>query len=68
MDGLYLLAVTRLSHLSPLDRLLKFEGAERAKIKGIPTAKQLREVQEMSRTTFDQEQKDFLKLGLVIDE
>jgi hypothetical protein len=65
VSGMYLLPSNRTSHLSPMDRLFKFEEEERSQVKGIPTAKQLKEVQEIARSKFNAEQNELFNLALV---
>lgn len=50
-----LTVTTAVSQLSPIDRLMQLEVEERATIKGIPSAKQLREVQEKARLRLKEE-------------
>lgn len=65
VEGAYLKPSTVLSHVSPLDRRIKYEGEEKAKISGFPTAKELREVKEMAEARLKREEEEAEKIGMV---
>lgn len=54
-----------LSHQSPLDRRLKYETEEKAKISGFPTSKQLREAKETAEARLKREEEEAEKIGMV---
>ena len=51
------------SHFSTVDRLLQIEAEERSAIKGIPAAKQLREIQEKAKLRLEQEDVEIRQVG-----
>lgn len=61
----YLKPATILSHISPLDKRIKYEAEEKAKVSGFPTAKQLREAKEMAEARLKREEEDAEKIGMV---
>lgn len=61
----YLKPSTVLSHVSPRDKRIKYEGEEKAKISGFPTAKELRQARETADARLKQEEADAEKVGLV---
>lgn len=63
LSGSLLSVTTATSHLSPVDRLMQLESEERATIKGIPTAKQLREVHETARSRMQAEDDEINKVS-----
>ena len=65
VEGSYLKPSTKLSHESPLDKRIKYEGEEKAKISGFPTAKQLREAREIAEARLRREEEEAEKIGMV---
>lgn len=65
VTGLYLKPSTILSHESVRDRLLQYETAERRKIPGFPTAKELRQAKEVAEARLRSEQEKEEQIGLV---
>ena len=61
----YLKPSTVLSHISPRDKRIKYEGEEKAKISGFPTAKELRQARETAEARLKKEEADAEKAGLV---
>lgn len=61
----YLKASTVLSHLSPRDKLIRYEAEEKAKTTGFPTAKQLREARQTAEARIKREEADAEKIGMV---
>lgn len=61
----YLKPSTVLSHNSPRDKRIKYEGEEKAKITGFPTAKELREVKVTAQVRLKREEEEAEKVGLV---
>ncbi|KAF8644133.1 hypothetical protein AX16_008661 [Volvariella volvacea WC 439] len=55
---------TTLSHISPCDKILRYEAEEKAKISGFPSAKELREVKEIARARIRREEEEAEKVGL----
>ncbi|KAF9532367.1 hypothetical protein CPB83DRAFT_807708 [Crepidotus variabilis] len=62
--GSYLKPATILSHLSPRDRIMKYEAEERRKITGFPTAKELRQVKEVAEARVRREDEGEEQIGL----
>ncbi|KAK7043743.1 RNA polymerase III subunit C82 [Paramarasmius palmivorus] len=60
----YLKPATILAHISPRDKRIQYEAEERAKISGLPTAKQLREARETAYARLKREEEDAEKVGL----
>ncbi|KAH8107162.1 hypothetical protein BXZ70DRAFT_916661 [Cristinia sonorae] len=60
----YLKPSTVLSHVSPLDKRIKYEAEEKAKISGFPTAKQLREAKEIAEGRLKREEEEAEKVGM----
>ncbi|KZT44098.1 hypothetical protein SISSUDRAFT_1085644 [Sistotremastrum suecicum HHB10207 ss-3] len=60
----YVRASTALSHLSPRDKLIAYEEEARALLKGLPTAKQLREVRETAVARVNADEVQLLNIGL----
>lgn len=65
VEGSYLKPSINLSHQSPLDRRLKYETEEKAKISGFPTSKQLREAKETAEARLKREEEEAEKIGMV---
>jgi hypothetical protein len=61
----FLCVSTAVTHLSSSDRLMQFEAEERAAMKGVPAAKQLREIQEKARIRLNEEDAEISRVGLV---
>lgn len=61
----YLKPSTILSHLSPRDKRIRYEGEEKAKIVGFPTAKELREAKETAEARLKREEEEAEKVGIV---
>lgn len=61
----YLKASTVLSHVSPRDKLIRYEAEEKAKITGFPSAKQLREAKELAEARIKREEAEAEKIGMV---
>lgn len=61
----YLKPSTILSHISPRDKRIQYEGEEKAKISGFPTAKQLREAKEVATARLKREEEEAEKVGMV---
>ncbi|TFK67900.1 hypothetical protein BDN72DRAFT_842495 [Pluteus cervinus] len=55
---------TTLCHLSPQDKLIKYEAEEKAKIPGLPSAKALREAKEAAEARVKLEEHELTKVGL----
>ncbi|KIY67670.1 hypothetical protein CYLTODRAFT_422316 [Cylindrobasidium torrendii FP15055 ss-10] len=62
----YLKPATALGHQSPRDKLIKYEAAERAKISGLPTTKQLREAKEVAYAMWKREEAAAESEGLTV--
>ncbi|KAJ6606563.1 RNA polymerase III subunit RPC82-domain-containing protein [Mycena vulgaris] len=60
----YLKPSTILSHISPRDKRIRYEGEEKAKIAGFPTAKELREARESAEARLKREEEEAEKVGL----
>ncbi|KAJ7871487.1 RNA polymerase III subunit RPC82-domain-containing protein [Mycena olivaceomarginata] len=60
----YLKPSTILSHLSPRDKRIRYEGEEKAKIVGFPTAKELREAKETAEARLKREEEEAEKVGI----
>ncbi|KAG7086766.1 hypothetical protein E1B28_002697 [Marasmius oreades] len=60
----YLKPSTTLSHISPRDKRIKYEADERAKLTGLPTPKQLREVKVVAYSRLKREEEEAEKVGL----
>ncbi|KAF8636536.1 hypothetical protein AX17_003348 [Amanita inopinata Kibby_2008] len=60
----YLKPSTILSHISPRDKQIKYEAEEKAKLTGIPTAKQLRQAREIAEARLRREEEEAEKVGL----
>lgn len=65
VSACYLKPSTILSHLSPRDKRIKYEGEEKAKLAGFPTAKELRHAKETAEVRLKREEEDAEKVGLV---
>jgi hypothetical protein len=61
----YLKPSTILSHLSPRDKAIQYETEEKRKITGFPTAKELRQAQEVAQARLKREEEEAEKVGLV---
>ena len=61
----YLKPSTVLSHQSPRDKRIKYEGEEKAKLSGLPTARELREAKEVADARLKREEEEAEKVGLV---
>lgn len=61
----YLKPSTVLSHQSPRDKRLKYEADEKAKLSGLPTARELREAKETADARLKREEEEAEKVGLV---
>jgi DNA-directed RNA polymerase III subunit RPC3 len=61
----YLKPSTILSHLSPRDKAIQYEAEEKRKITGFPTAKELRQAQEVAQARLKREEEEAEKVGLV---
>ncbi|KZP23704.1 hypothetical protein FIBSPDRAFT_815444 [Athelia psychrophila] len=62
----YLKPSTILSHVSPRDKRIKYEGEEKAKISGFPTAKELRQAAEKAEARLKLEEAEAEKVGLKV--
>ncbi|KAJ7286042.1 hypothetical protein C8J57DRAFT_1286564 [Mycena rebaudengoi] len=60
----YLKPSTILSHVSPRDNRIRYEGEEKAKIVGFPTAKELREAKETALARLKREEEEAEQVGL----
>ncbi|KIM57099.1 hypothetical protein SCLCIDRAFT_1219780 [Scleroderma citrinum Foug A] len=60
----YLKPSTVLSHQSPRDKRLKYEADEKAKLSGLPTARELREAKETADARLKREDEEAEKVGL----
>ncbi|KAJ6618308.1 hypothetical protein B0H10DRAFT_1913677 [Mycena sp. CBHHK59/15] len=60
----YLKPSTILSHVSPRDKRIRYEGEEKAKIVGFPTAKELREARETADARLKREEEEAENVGL----
>ncbi|KAF7311638.1 RNA polymerase III subunit C3 [Mycena kentingensis (nom. inval.)] len=60
----YLKPATVLSHFSPRDKQIEYEAEERNKLKGFPTAKELKEAKETAEARLKREQEEGEKVGL----
>lgn len=65
VSNAFLRPSTILSHISPEDKLLKYEAEETAKISGLPTAKQLRESKEIAIARLRREEGEEDSVGMV---
>lgn len=65
MEASYLKPSTVLSHVSPRDKRIKYEGEEKAKISGFPTAKELRQAKETAEARLRREEEEAEKVGMV---
>lgn len=61
----YLKPSTVLSHVSPADKQIKYEGEEKAKISGFPTAKELKQAKQVAEARMRREEEEAGKAGLV---
>jgi DNA-directed RNA polymerase III subunit RPC3 len=61
----YLKPSTILSHVSPRDKLIKYEAEEKAKISGFPTTKELRQAKEAAEARLKGEEEAAESVGLV---
>ncbi|TFK55025.1 hypothetical protein OE88DRAFT_1653647 [Heliocybe sulcata] len=64
VSGSYIKPSTLLSHQSPRDKRIKYEADERAKLTGLPTAKQLREAKEAAEARLKREEEEAEKVGM----
>ena len=60
----YLKPSTMISHLSPRDRRIRY-AAEKRKISGFPTAKELREAKEVAEARSKREEEEAEQVGMV---
>ncbi|EKM82848.1 hypothetical protein AGABI1DRAFT_68847 [Agaricus bisporus var. burnettii JB137-S8] len=60
----YLKPSTVLSHVSPADKQIKYEGEEKAKISGFPTAKELKQAKQVAEARMRREEEEAGKAGL----
>ncbi|KDQ60607.1 hypothetical protein JAAARDRAFT_31565 [Jaapia argillacea MUCL 33604] len=60
----YLKPSTILAHQSPRDKRIKYEAEERAKISGLPTAKELRQMKETAEARLKREEQEAEQVGL----
>lgn len=65
VDGHYLGPSTVLSHLSPRDKRIRYEGEEKAKISGFPTAKELKHARETAEARIKREEEEAEQIGMV---
>lgn len=65
VTGAYLKPSTILSHVSPRDKQIKYEAEEKAKISGLPTAKELRGAKQVADARLRREEEEAQKAGLV---
>ncbi|TFL07382.1 RNA polymerase III subunit RPC82 helix-turn-helix domain-containing protein [Pterulicium gracile] len=65
VSNAFLRPSTILSHISPEDKLLKYEAEETAKISGLPTAKQLRESKEIAIARLRREEGEEDSVGML---
>jgi len=56
---------TILSHVSPRDKRIKYEGEEKAKISGFPTTKELRDAKVTAEARLRREEEEAEKIGIV---
>ena len=61
----YLKPATILAHLSPRDKLMRYEAEEKRKIAGFPTAKELREAKEVAVARLKREEEEAEQVGMV---
>jgi DNA-directed RNA polymerase III subunit RPC3 len=61
----YLKPSTVLSHISPRDKIYQYEAEEKAKMPGIPAAKELREARVAAEARFMREEDDAERIGMV---
>ncbi|KAI0670546.1 RNA polymerase III subunit RPC82-domain-containing protein [Trametes maxima] len=64
VEETYLKPSTVLSHLSPRDRLIRYEAEEKRKIPGFPTAKELREAKEVAEARLKREEEEAEQVGM----
>ncbi|EPT00131.1 hypothetical protein FOMPIDRAFT_1030603 [Fomitopsis schrenkii] len=64
VDGHYLGPSTVLSHLSPRDKRIRYEGEEKAKISGFPTAKELKHARETAEARIKREEEEAEQIGM----
>ncbi|PFH49102.1 hypothetical protein AMATHDRAFT_148437 [Amanita thiersii Skay4041] len=64
VSGCYLKPSTMLSHISPRDKQIQYEAEEKAKVTGIPTAKELRQMKEAALARLKREEEEAEKVGL----
>ncbi|KZT26340.1 hypothetical protein NEOLEDRAFT_1155836 [Neolentinus lepideus HHB14362 ss-1] len=64
VSGSYIKPSTLLSHQSPRDKRINYEAEERAKLAGLPTARQLREAKEAAGARLKREEEEAEKVGL----
>jgi hypothetical protein len=61
----YLKPSTILSHVSPTDKQIKYEGEEKQKLSGFPTAKELKQAKQVAEIRLRKEEGEEGKVGLV---
>lgn len=65
VEEAYLKPSTLLSHLSPRDKLIRYEAEEKRKITGFPTARELREAKEVAEARLRREEEEAEQVGMV---
>lgn len=64
----YLKPSTILSQVSPQDTIIKYTKEERAKLSGLPTARELRQTREIAEARFRLEVEEAEQLGMASEE
>lgn len=65
VDEAYLKPSTLLSHFSPREKLIRYEGEEKRKIPGFPTAREVREARETAQARLTREEEEAEQVGMV---
>ncbi|OJT01615.1 DNA-directed RNA polymerase III subunit RPC3 [Trametes pubescens] len=64
VDEAYLKPSTLLSHFSPREKLIRYEGEEKRKISGFPTAREVREARETAQARLTREEEEAEQVGM----
>lgn len=64
VEASYLKPSTILSHISPVDKRMRYEAEEKAKISGFPTAKEIREAIEIAEARLKREEEEAERIGM----
>ncbi|KZV69059.1 hypothetical protein PENSPDRAFT_652745 [Peniophora sp. CONT] len=64
VSAAYLKPATLLSHKSPRDKIIEYEKEEKAKLMGIPAAKELRQARELAELRFRREEEAAERIGM----